>query len=396
LVAVEPVASLAQALTDIQHGSLSCDGECPANVGMLLAADTAGGLDPSSPAVLGCTAVLVSGDLALTNSHCIPSAVKLLPDLCRERVRLVLPAADGAPEETVACAALLGHSERATPMSPDLALLRLERDTGRAAPLVDRAGVEPGARLESLRVNPDLKARTGRIVRAQCTAAAGSFRMPVYATSSDPVFVTGDCAAIAGNSGSPILDDAGHLRGLLQAELPLSDTAIALWKPHLLDKDFAPLAMGTSLGCLTADPAAGAWAWRESCRTIEESDVAAARPRLRALLAGEELSREVESLLVPFRAQSPLVEWERDSLSVSAFEAHERLLPACARALETPVALSVPRYKVSLRFNRYLQLAPIAATLEGTDAYQAEAAEGRVLLRAAGGEAVSLPFCSTP
>ncbi|MGZ3705361.1 MAG: hypothetical protein ACXWP1_05235, partial [Bdellovibrionota bacterium] len=112
LVQVTPMASFTLALETAAKSSLSCatPDQCPASVGMLLSADQAGGFAPHSDSLAACTAVLVADDLVLTNSHCIPSAVKLLPDLCANRVRLVLPETENFPEENLACKALLGFS----------------------------------------------------------------------------------------------------------------------------------------------------------------------------------------------------------------------------------------------------------------------------------------------
>jgi hypothetical protein len=360
-VAVEPVPSLAAAIAGIQDGTVRCGGaDCPANVGLLLAADAAGGLDPQSDAILGCTASLVGEDLAITNSHCIPSAVKLLPDLCKERVRLTLPASGGGPEETFACAALLGVSARETATSPDLALFRLDRKTKRAPFVTARDGVAPGSTLRSLRVTPDLKHRTGTLVAEDCRAVAGSYRMPVYTDEKSAVVVAGDCKALPGNSGSPLVGEDGRLRAVLQADLPVSDAARAAWGPHA-DGDLAPLAMGTSLRCLAKD--LPEWSWNVDCVTIEEADVAAARPRLRQLLETDAYRGEIDAFLAPYRAQTSLVELARREVSTSALDRREKLEPSCARGAGD-ISVRIPQYAISVRFNRYLQLVSPRLTLE--------------------------------
>jgi hypothetical protein len=397
LVAVQKVSSLPEAIQQIQSGSLTCtdSAHCPANVGMLLAADAAGGFDPHSDAVLACTAALVGDDLVLTNSHCIPSAVKLLPDLCASRVRISLP--NGA---TLACAQLVGFSARETPTSPDLALLRLEKKTGIAPLAIARSGVEPAAVLHSFRVNPDLKNRTGSLVASDCVATAGAYRMPVYNSSADSQFVTGDCQAVAGNSGSPVLGDDGAVHGLLQADLPISASTNALWLPRLDGgSTFAPLAMGTSLACLAADPAQG-WSWNPACTTISDEDVAIARPRMHELLARADWTQTVTTALLPYLKQSPVLDFAPAPTRFSALDAFETLAPSCFRAQGTasvPISAKLPEFTTSVRFNRFTQLlAPrIAVTAESGASYELAPQSGE-LTTAGADPLVLLPCAGAP
>jgi hypothetical protein len=363
MVKVEHTASLSAALDLADHASLTCldPTQCPAGVGMLLAADDAGGFAPTSNSIAACTAVLVGEDLALTNSHCIPSAVKLLPDLCASRVRIAFAGNEALPAETVPCAALVGFSKRATPMSPDLALIRLVRKMGRAPFPAARTGVEPESVLRSYRVNPDLKNRAGSLVSDSCRAVAGSYRMPVYTSASSSVLVLGDCNVIPGNSGSALVSAEGALVGVVQATLPLSAASQELWGAHS-SVAFAPLSMGTSLRCLKADPALGTFGWDETCATIEDEDVASARPLISELAKQEPLTQEIAGLLAPFLGQSATVKLERAVLTNGSLDRRETLRPACG--FNEPVSLQIPVFNLSIRFNRYLQLAPAAATIE--------------------------------
>jgi|GEM_PF-5244967 len=385
LVKVENVSSYQEALSVVSATSLECakGATCPAFVGMFLAADKAGGFSPGSSSVAACTAVLVGEDLVLTNSHCIPSAVKLLPDLCSERIRVVLPASGAHLEESLACASLLGHSERVTPMSPDLALLRLEKKTSRSFPALNRAGISSGSTLRSLKVTPDLKQLTGLLREENCLATARSYRMPVYTDATSPSLVLGDCEAVAGNSGGALLDSEGRLAGLMQADLPLSENARRDWAPHLEGRDFARLAMGTSLLCLEAE--LPAWQWNSRCVTITEQDVALSRPRIREQLGSEALEAQVTLALAPFVSQTPLLRWERSALETRPLRRLEALVPLClapgedwvgsfthqpegdSLLIEARIELELPRLSLELRFNRFLQPLAPRALIAGTE-----------------------------
>ncbi|RZA00189.1 MAG: trypsin-like serine protease, partial [Proteobacteria bacterium] len=145
LVREVPAASLSDALKLREDARLKCQdpAHCPANVGLFLATKPDG--------VLSCTGFLVEEDVVATNSHCFPNAIKELSDLCAERVSITFAASGGRPEEKFSCAEFLGASARPNALSPDLALFRLAKKTGRAPFPIDRSGVAPEAAYEALK-----------------------------------------------------------------------------------------------------------------------------------------------------------------------------------------------------------------------------------------------------
>jgi len=380
LLKVEPVGSFREALQIVESTSLRCASlsECPAFVGMLLAADKPGGFDANSNSVGACTATLVGEDLALTNSHCIPSAVKLLPDLCPERIRIVLPGTDSQPAESVACAGVIRVTEPASAISPDLALLRLAGRSKRPVPPLSREGVSDSTALKSFKVNPNLKQLSGELRNELCVSAAHSYRMPIYKNASSPALVLGDCTSVSGNSGGPLLNEKGELVALLQAALPISLSAQKEWLAHLEgETSFASLALGTSLVCLSAD--LPAWAWNSECIGVSEQDVLLSRPRIREQLGSVEM--DVARLLAPYHAQTKLLRWERTAKETRALRRQESLLPLCvnapshweddfraspkgeALAAAAEIPLAFPILFLELRFNRFLQPLPPRAVL---------------------------------
>lgn len=363
LVQVQKTSSFHQALTIVRSTSLRCENpaDCPAQVALFLAADKPGGFEKSSDSVGACTAALVGEDLVLTNSHCLPSAVKLLPELCAERVRLIFPRTSGHPEETFACSQVLGFSEIPTDMSPDLALLRLAKKTTRPFLPVNRSGVAGDTPLKSYKVNPDLSTFSGILRAETCLSVANSYRMPIYRQASDPALVLGDCSAVPGNSGSPLLRQNGELVAVMQAELPISEKARREWG-GVEGTEFAPLAMGTSLVCLAAD--LPDWQWNETCAPVSEEDVRLApRPRIRQFLNAPALAQKIEELLAPFRSQNAQLRWERAELETKALRRQETFAPACGNTAE--IELDIPRLSLEIKFNRYLQaLEPTARITE--------------------------------
>lgn len=339
LVRVLHTASLTESLSVARNAQLHCadPADCPAAVGLLVSVGT----DPN--VVSTCTSFLVGEDLLLTNSHCLPSAVKMLPDLCAERVSVVFT--DG---RSFRCAALLRASERPNAISPDLAVLRLEKKTGLRPLGLDRAGVEINRQYLAYKIDPGSGA-SGELVAQRCLSVPGSYRFPLYKNKRDPLFLTGDCASRAGNSGAPLLDKSGRAVGIFQAELGLTQEQRDAWAPHLrAGEEFSPLAIGTSLRCLKA----------ECAPTDEES-----------LLLPSIADFASPSLPAP----SALLRWEQRPTRRRSLERQEGMTPVCFKdpqewieryrrpgtdeyEQDASIEVALPTLLQRIVFNRYMQV----------------------------------------
>jgi Trypsin-like peptidase domain len=363
LVREIPAESLSDAtkLKDDAHLKCQDRNHCPTNVGLFLATKPDG--------VLSCTAFLVEDDVIATNSHCVPFEVQNLPDLCSARISVIFAGTAGKPEEKFACAEFLGSSPRPNAQSPDLALFRLQAKTARPPFRIDRSGVAPDSLYEALKVNPAPGA-SGTLVHAECKAVNRSYRFSLYERASDPIFTVGDCRSVPGNSGSPLLNAEGAAVGILQTDLTVtSEQMKKVWGAHLLPgEEFAPLALGTSLRCLTAT---NRFSLDPSCPPID--DQAIPRPRIDELLppGGEAAA----AALAPFTEKLPAgLRWDTTLVRSQALLREESLQPVCFRApgpwLDDFAILSEPgRYleearleadlpvlEAKLFFNRYLQV----------------------------------------
>lgn len=351
-----PVESLKAALQMADAAKISCAdaANCPENVGLFVGS--------SSGSVSTCTAFLVAEDVAATNSHCIPSAVRLMPDLCSERVRVVLPKSGEKQEESFACESLLGQSERPNEISPDLALFRVKK-TGRSAIPVNRGGVKPNISHTAYKMNP-AKDASGTLVAQGCLSVPDSYRFPLYRNEADPVFVTGDCPSIPGNSGAPLLNAEGQAVGIFQAELALDEEQKKQWSPYLKENEtFAPLAIGTSLRCWKGE----GWSWDESCTPIDEEEIV--RPNIRDFLA--DLEPRMASAARAF--DNDVFRWKPVVSRRLLLENEYRLEPDCIQPLEQWISpyiivadplivesearftLQLPTLRAAMRFNRYMQ-----------------------------------------
>lgn len=363
LVREIPAASLAGAAQLKNDAHLQCEDPalCPANVGLFLATKPDG--------VLSCTAFLLGDDLVATNSHCFPESIKQEPELCADRVSVIFAGTGGRAEETYACAEFLGASPRPNAQSPDLAVFRLAKKTTRPPFALDRGGVAPGVSYQALKVNPAPGA-SGTLVHAACKAVDRSYRFSLFEKASDPIFTVGDCQSVPGNSGSPLLSAAGAAVGILQTDLTVSsDQMKKVWGAHLLPgENFAPLALGTSLRCLsTTRP----FAVSADCPPIDDQMIP--RPRIDDLLPPG--GPAAEAALAPFtEGLPPAFRFSSVVRKSQALLREETLRPACVQApgpwLEDFALLGEPGHyleeahydadlpvlEARIFFNRYLQV----------------------------------------
>lgn len=351
-----PMESISAALAMADAAKINCadSAACPENVGLFVGA--------SGSSVSTCTAFLVSADTIATNSHCIPSAVKLMPDLCAERVRVILPKSGEKMEESFACEALLGQSDRPNEISPDLALFRV-KPTGRQAINVNRGGVKPNALHTAFKMNP-AQGASGTLVAQSCLTVPDTYRFPLYRGESGSLFVTGDCPSVPGNSGAPLLNADGQAVGIFQAELQLEEEQKKQWGPYLKEGEtFAPLALGTSLRCWKGE----GWNWEETCAPVDPEEIV--RPSIRDFLG--ELEPRLEEMAHALNNQ--IFRWKAVVTRRLLLENEYRLEPDCFEPLENwagyylitadplmleeeaRLSLPLPSLRAAMRFNRYMQ-----------------------------------------
>ncbi len=322
----------------ISEANLTCQGNCPENIGLYLASR------PNS--VLTCTAFLIAPDVVATNSHCIPKVVKDLPDLCPSTIQILFPGANGNSEEKIACKTLLGHSERPNAISPDLALIALEKSVTRAPLPFSRGGIT-ATEHTAWKVNPG-KGASGEIVKQTCQLIPKNYRLPLFEDRFSKIFVTGDCPSLPGNSGAPLINKDGLAVGIFQAELPFSEMQLKAWSKHLLPgESFAPLAMGTNLFCLMAN---NRFEWNSACDPIDDESIQ--RPRI----ADFSFSAEKDKLLA--KLDREYFDWESEGRE-KTLEAEEKFTPKCIKKTfgeEIEFVSQVIQRKIF--FNRYMQVFP--------------------------------------
>ena len=118
-----------QAQNFFNSSTIECEsGDCPQAIGGLY---TYAGQDESY-SVGSCSLTLISSNTVITNRHCLPEDIEKAGSSCFNRIRIILPQAEGFPTETYECdkvvAASLHYPQTA---APDWSVLKFKGQTKR-------------------------------------------------------------------------------------------------------------------------------------------------------------------------------------------------------------------------------------------------------------------------
>jgi len=234
----------AQALMALSRANCADMSDCPESVGMLVVA---------TPHALGmCTAFLVAPDQVMTNSRCIREYVAEQKS-CSGLIEIIFPETRYSHTERVGCAQVLYSSELdrlENAVSPEYALIHLTRKASRRALDISAQGIsnEP---LRVARVNPVATGSysQGELEMVTCEPVYKPWVLPQADNAFSPVSIFAGCEMVGAHAGSPMIDNAGRVRAIIQARTPQtpdgapSDTA--------QDK-FENLSVAANLACLKA------------------------------------------------------------------------------------------------------------------------------------------------
>ncbi len=264
--------------SELERASLTCmpDQDCPENVGLILANFG----DESAPALKQCTGSFVSKNVVATNSHCIPDSLKKAGSTqdCSQLLGIKVLRKDQNVKPFFQCRRLLAH-EKSGALSPDYAFFEVQ-DAEAIAPIpVDRSGIHHHQKIMTIQVTPlhlSDEHASGLIETKSCPIVMSSLLNIISVTQWAKTGVAVGCTAVHGNSGSPVLNEAGSVIGILQSEIDADEhrkLMKKIFEQYLLPlpSRFKPHFIFTHLACVP-DPMTGEPAKTE-CKEHEKLNI---------------------------------------------------------------------------------------------------------------------------
>ncbi|MCB9073310.1 MAG: trypsin-like serine protease [Bdellovibrionaceae bacterium] len=199
----------------MKAAKITCDGECPKNIGMVGFFEEDYGEDTY---VEQCTGFLVAPNIFATNYHCVPEKVKNGETDCTSSMAIAF--VDKSGENTLrTCKKVLYHSNVGEVIDlDDYAFIEIEPFN--VTPFkISQKGIEDQKTITITKLNPyDDDRLGGAIETATCTTVQNSVLNLFYINQYSRTALALGCEAMGGNSGSPIFNDKGEVIGLLQSK----------------------------------------------------------------------------------------------------------------------------------------------------------------------------------
>ena len=193
--------------------SCSPSEECNESVALLV------GLSGSSEPTR-CTAALIGPRTAVTAAHCVAREVARNGE-CRD-VWLGFARKGGLSPEWIGCDRIQSASTRGpTLLSPDYAVLQLDRGTNRRALPLGDGEVAMGDVVQMVSITADRFYDDVHQVRSRRCVIDDNRRLPSWVLEPPrAIQILSSCPIRMGSSGAPVLDRDGHLQGLVHAGGP--------------------------------------------------------------------------------------------------------------------------------------------------------------------------------
>jgi len=295
----DPGEGSGQSISSLFQGaSVSCgSADCSPSVAMLL-------YKTDSDDIFACTAFVVSDGVMATNDHCVRSLQ--IGDDCSQAIEVNFPSVGNFSSEKHLCGKLLWRSADSSnednKINLDVAYFSLTDRTSRPAFSINKDGLQDGQVITIYKIDPptgfgDL---SGTLVTDKCRVTQGTFMFPYLDKPDSADFVlVGDeklgdqsCEIISGNSGSPMVDENGALKGIIHEGTYSSTHSLFSSLAFSVDSDsmenFKDFAVATGSACMP-NPKNPATPIPSSCDIAKD-------PALQKKLGDEDRSQDKERI----------------------------------------------------------------------------------------------------
>ena len=335
---VIPAHSLQEAQTTALAAKAYCPtNNCPSGVGLLSVANPTG-------AIL-CSATLIGPDLVLTASHCVPPDLTAPGSDCTNRAWINFPDGTQAGCGRVLSASTLSQTEP----TPDYAFLQLKAPVSETPLTVSHDGFDNNGVYTAVKMDPEESdsGPMGYIIMAPCKAVLGSLAMPNATTPTSGIIPFGDCEIVHGNSGAPITDSSGAIRGIIQAIFEESADQKIINQYGKTQASLSPLGWATNMACVNVPGTSGSLPQACSTPGLSPHD-------FRQSEIPGEISTALAEQLAQFKVSAdPRIQW---TVQVNGSQA--QAVPKCllqAFSATTPQEIDLPTIQLSTGFDEYLR-----------------------------------------
>lgn len=196
-----------------------------------------------------CTGFLISPNIVATNQHCIPDEVRNNPETCSQKIKVSMIESSTYKDEVIPCHQLKAISSRLTGnlLGPDIAIFELEEKSERPPLKISSAGISNQEEVTIYKINPNKETNIGQAEKIQCKGVTQSILNLFYEDANSSIFTLYPCQMEPGNSGSPAINQAGEVVGIMNA---ISQTDELSQQYSYLKEIPKNISHGTNAKCL--------------------------------------------------------------------------------------------------------------------------------------------------
>ncbi len=203
-----------------------------------------------------CTGFLTDTGTVATSASCLPDLLRFQGQNCENEVFFYFPETTSKPAVRAGCSKVIQASriDLTTPSTQwreNIAFLELDQNIYRRSLKISRAGMDNKKKFDLWKVDQLSDKHTGVVRREECQAAHGTYMNPLASDKFSPNMVLGNCSFLNGNSGAPIIDSAGKLRGLLNSDIDHSISRFLIENGFIAKSDLAPMVFANNMACTT-------------------------------------------------------------------------------------------------------------------------------------------------